>query len=135
MGERIGRKTKVKACEPGTLYLLFSMMTHSMKYPFGHFGSAVLSLYFPSFLCASSLLSCQGSVSSAQQQLKHQCDINITDIVNPKHSTIPTTRKNINSIPDEARTPLNIPTVRNPLGGEASGWLLENYYKQMTLKQ
>ncbi|NXW03613.1 MIPO1 protein, partial [Fregetta grallaria] len=42
------------------------------------------------------------------QQLKHQCVINIILILNPKHSTKPNTRKKINSIPAENRTHVNL---------------------------
>jgi len=35
---------------------------------------------------------------------KHQCIINIILILNPKHSTIPATRKKINCIPAKTRT-------------------------------
>ena len=52
------------------------------------------------------------SVSTALQQLKHQCDINIILILNPKHSTLPATRRKINSILAEARTVWNIPFGR-----------------------
>lgn len=38
-------------------------------------------------------------VSTAQQQLKPQCVINIILILNPTHSTVPATGKRINSIP------------------------------------
>ncbi|KAF1441678.1 V-type proton ATPase subunit S1, partial [Spheniscus demersus] len=38
------------------------------------------------------------------QQLKHRCVINIVLTLNPKHSTVPATRKKINSIPVETRT-------------------------------
>ncbi|KFV44559.1 Sodium channel protein type 5 subunit alpha, partial [Gavia stellata] len=44
------------------------------------------------------------SVSTAQQQLKHQCVVNIILLLDPKHRTIPTTRKKINSIPAKTRT-------------------------------
>ena len=37
---------------------------------------------------------------------KHPCVINILLILNPKHNTIPATRKKINSVPAEARTQL-----------------------------
>ena len=49
-------------------------------------------------------------VSAAQQQLKHPCVINIIFILNPKHSTIPVSRKKINFIPAKTRTAwLHIP--------------------------
>ena len=42
-------------------------------------------------------------VSTAQEELKHQHVINIILIPSPKHSTISSTRKKINSIPAETR--------------------------------
>jgi len=36
--------------------LLFSVMSYGMEYPFGQFGSAVLAVSPPSFLCIPSLL-------------------------------------------------------------------------------
>ena len=45
------------------------------------------------------------SINITQQQLKHQCVINIILMLNPKHSTIPATKKKINSIPAKTSTP------------------------------
>ena len=47
------------------------------------------------------------SVSPALQQLKHQCVISIILILIPKHSTIPATRKKINTIPAKTWTYCN----------------------------
>ena len=44
------------------------------------------------------------STSTTQQQLRHQRVTNITLILNPKHSTVPATRRKINSVPAETRT-------------------------------
>ena len=75
----------------------------------------VLAVSPPSFLCppayslvgwGEKLKSPWLSVNTAQQQLKHQCVINIILILNPNHITVPATRKKINSIPAETRTPL-----------------------------
>ena len=43
-------------------------------------------------------------VSTSPQHLKHRCVISIILILNPKHNTIPATRRKNNSIPAEART-------------------------------
>lgn len=90
-----------------------TMMLHGMEYPFGKFGSAVLTGLPTSFLCTSSLpehgkLKNPGfRVSTAQQQPKYQCVTSIILILNPKHSTVPATKKKINSpIPAGSRTSL-----------------------------
>ena len=47
-----------RSARPGQLppvYIL-GMMIHGMGYPFGQFGSAVLAVSPPNFLCPSSLL-------------------------------------------------------------------------------
>ena len=51
------------------------------------------------------------SVSTALQQLKHQCGINIILVLIPKHSTVPATRRKTNSILAESRTPSLIQTT------------------------
>ena len=54
---------------PGQLppvYIL-GMTSHGMEYPFGQFGSAVLAVSPPSFLCPSSLLA--GWASEAEKSL------------------------------------------------------------------
>ena len=52
------------------------------------------------------------SVSTALQQLKHQCDINIILTLKPKHNSLPATRRKINSILAETRTVWTIPFGR-----------------------
>ena len=97
-----------------------SITSYCMEYPFGQFVSAVMAMLPPSFLCTSflaehgKLQSPWLSVSTAQQQLKHQCIINIMLILNPKHSTIPATRKKINSVPAENKTVTNTMFGTNP---------------------
>lgn len=44
------------------------------------------------------------NVSTAKQKLRHQCIINITLKLNPKHSTMQATRKKITFIPAQNRT-------------------------------
>lgn len=62
------------------------------------FMSAVPAILSPSVLCTCSLTgngTLKGrwlGVSTAQQQLKHQCAVNIT-VTNPKHSAVPVTKK------------------------------------------
>ena len=56
-------------------------------------------------LCSSvARLLLMAPCSTVQQQLRYQCVINIILILNPKHDTIPATRKKINSSPDKTRT-------------------------------
>ena len=52
--------------------------------------------------------------SSAQEQLKYWCVINIILILNPKYSTIPATGKKINFIPAETRTVPYLSYLKNP---------------------
>jgi len=81
-------------------------MSYSIEYTFGQFGSTVLVVLPPSFLCTSSLgREWEAEIFfTAEQQLKYQCVINIIVILNAKHSTIPATKKKNNTIPDETRT-------------------------------
>ena len=44
------------------------------------------------------------SLSATQQQLNHERVINSILTLNPKHSTVPATKKKINSIPAKTRT-------------------------------
>ena len=44
------------------------------------------------------------SVSTALQQVEHQCVFSIILILNPKHTTMPTTRRKINSVPAKIKT-------------------------------
>lgn len=66
------------------------MMLCGMEYPFSQFRSPVLAMLSPSFLCTCSmsenrkLKSPWLRASTAQQQLKHQCDINRMLVLNPK---------------------------------------------------
>lgn len=89
------------------------MTPYGMEYPSGQFGSVVPDLFPPSSFCPPrpSLAGQYGKlkcpwlcVSSAQQQLKHQCAISIALIQNPEHSTTPGARKKINFIPAGNRT-------------------------------
>jgi len=93
------------------LYML-SLTSYGMEYPFGQVGQ--LSWLYPlpaSYaLPAFSLASQYDKLKSLwllRNNSKHQCAINIILIPNPKHSTTPTTRKKINSIPAETRTELS----------------------------
>lgn len=106
-------------------------MSYGMRYPFGQLGSAVLVLSLPSSLYSPSLPLLAGqqeklkclwcTVSTAQQQQKHQCAINIVLILNPKHSTIPGTRKKVNSILSDTRNTNHI------WGSSFFFWELPNY--------
>lgn len=75
--------------------------------PLASLGQLFLIVLPPGFLCTCSLAEHGTLISpwlrahSAQQQLKHQCVNNIILILNPKHSTVPATKK---IIPDETRT-------------------------------
>jgi len=86
------------------LYVL-GLMPRGTEYPLGQLGSAVPAVSPPSFCCSPSLLAA-GVVWEAeealtvQQQQKHHRVITL----NLKHSTIPATRKKINSNPAETRT-------------------------------
>lgn len=69
------------------------------------------------------------SVITAVQPLKPQCVISIILILNPKYSIISTTRKKINSMPDETRTistPYSIPPTT------CLGSMLSNTFQLIT---
>lgn len=73
------------------------------KYPFGHLGSALLVLCPPSSCCTPNPHCQHEELQSpwlrtriALQQLEHGCVTSFILILNPKHSTVPTSRKNIN---------------------------------------
>jgi len=100
------------AVSPAKSPLLFKLFLHGAIWygtPFDQFGSAVLVLSSPSSLCPQSP-HWQGSArswdteisfalcSTAQQQLKHQCAINIVFLLKPKLSIIPDTMKKIDSV-------------------------------------
>lgn len=81
-------------------YILFSMTSDGMEYPFGQFGSAVLGLSPPSSCCTPSLLAGR-TEREAEKSLawcKH-CSATIKTSAcyqrsshpNPKHSTLPAT--------------------------------------------
>ena len=81
-------------------------MPCSMEYPFGQFRSAVLVLTSPSSLWPPShslykkLRKLKHSClhSTAQQQLKHWCVINIIFLLKPKHSIIPGSIKTLQTL-------------------------------------
>lgn len=93
------------------LYLLFSMIPHGVGHPFDQFGSVVLALSHPSLLPTGQ---CEKlkilwlNRSTAEQQLKHRCVTNIILNLNPKDSTILTSRKKINSVAAKTRTRSNL---------------------------
>lgn len=61
--------------------------------------------------CYEKLKSSWLKVSTAKQQLRHQCIINVILKLNPKHSTMPATRKKITFIPAQNRTDSLMSTV------------------------
>lgn len=75
---------------PHTLYP--GMMFYSKEHPFDQFGSAILAILPPSFLCTSSLAengtlqSLLFRVSTTVEQPTHQCVINVIFTLNPEHS-------------------------------------------------
>lgn len=101
------------AAAPGQLsheHYTLSIMPCDMEFPFGLMGSAVPAVSPSNFLCPPAhLLVGWGeeqkrpwlNVSTAQQQQKYQC-VNFIRILNSKHSTVPSTRKKVNSIPAKA---------------------------------
>lgn len=101
----------------GPPYILFSMTSDGMEYPFGQFGSAVLGLSPPSSCCTPSLLASR-TEREAEKSLawcKH-CSATIKTSAcyqrsshpNPKHSTLPATRRKINSVLTETRTDIQL---------------------------
>lgn len=80
-----------------TVYIL-DMTLSFIEYPFCHFGSAVFTMLHLSFLCTSSLAEGRKlkspwlRVSTAQEQLKHQCATQHL-ILHPKFSTGSATEK------------------------------------------
>ena len=96
---------------------ILDVTSHGMEYPVGQFGSGALAVSCANFLCPSSSLA--GWAWEAEKnpwlQTKHYLaatdNISVTNILlilNSKHSTVPATRKTINSIPAETRTDRNI---------------------------
>lgn len=81
-----------------------------LKYLLVHFGWAVRALSPPNFLCspvyslAGQYKEAEEPLTTAWQQLKNQCIINIILILNSKHSSVPSIGKVINSVPAKTRT-------------------------------
>lgn len=79
---------------------------YGMEYFFGQFGSSdcmcsLLPLAQPHVYSLEGGVRNRGSLdtaSTARQQLKHQCTINMAVVTNLKHNTIRTTVKKINSV-------------------------------------
>lgn len=95
--------------QAAVVLFLLSMMSYGMEYHSDWFSLAVLAMH-PPVPCTpphpvprqhKKLRRLWCCVRSAQQ---HQCVINVILILNPKHSTLPTTMKKIKSIPAEAGT-------------------------------
>lgn len=90
--------------------LSFSMTPHSLGHTFGQLTSAIPVLFsrvHPQVLAGRAAPGAETSsalCSSALQQLTHWCAINTVFILNPKHSTMTTTKKKINSVLTETRT-------------------------------
>lgn len=69
----------------------------------------VLATLPPRLLCTCSIAEHETlespclTLSPTQQQLKHQCGINIAVMLNPKHSSVAATREEMNSIAPETR--------------------------------
>lgn len=90
---------------------MWGVMTFSgMGYPFGQFGSALLAMLPPRFLCTCSLAehikqkSPWLKVNTAQETPKHQCVNNIVLITNPKCSIVFGTVKKFYIFWDEINT-------------------------------
>lgn len=81
-----------------------------MEHPFVQFGSALLALltlWLHEHLVPGRAWDTEKSlirVSTAEQHLKHLCINNIILRRNPKHRTVPLTRKEANSIPAKTMT-------------------------------
>jgi len=77
------------------------MVWNIMEYPFVQFALASLAVSSPSFLYTPSIFAGRAAwepsltVSTAQQQLKHQYVINTIITINPKYSSVPATMKKI----------------------------------------
>lgn len=86
-----------------------------MEYPFDQFGSALLAMLLPSFLCAC-LMSEHGKLSRPflrvrSTEQKHQCVIKMILLLNPNHSIVPATGKKIDFIPVRTRAASGISEV------------------------
>jgi len=87
------------------LWLLLSMMPHSIE--FGQSRATVLAVSSPSNLCSASYwlagqhekVKCLTLCKHCSATTKHPSIVDSILIVNPKHSTMPTTMKKINSLP------------------------------------
>lgn len=89
------------------LVYVLSMTPHGLKCPFGQLWSAVLAATLPDFLCTPPYLLAgqhekERSLTTVQQQLKHQCVTNMI-VLNLKHRATPGTVKKINSTPVNTR--------------------------------
>ncbi|KAK4807191.1 hypothetical protein QYF61_024311 [Mycteria americana] len=62
-------KQRLRSPQPTSPVFLFSMTSYGMEYPFHQFGSAVLVVSPPSFLCTSSLLA--GRADGDLDRLEH----------------------------------------------------------------
>lgn len=105
---------------PTSSVCMLSLMPYSMENPSGQFRPAVPAILPPSLLCPCLLSRAYAEhvsipehrnlkipwlrVGAAEQQLKHRCVINVLHRFNLKQSTVPATRKEINSIPYKHRT-------------------------------
>ena len=85
---------------PHSFRSLFCMVLYVMEYPFGQFSSAAPVLSPPSSFCPPAPLTDRtvqevgtslALYSTAQQQLKHRCVINIIFLPEPKCSIVPDT--------------------------------------------
>lgn len=81
------------------LVLLLSMTSYGMEYPVGQLGSAVLAM--PHLVGPCEKPKRPDFVSTAQQQLRHSCIINIVSITNPKYSPMLATKKLTLSHPNQ----------------------------------
>lgn len=117
----LGRQTgslKIPVLLPSLpCFISLSMIQYGMGHSFGQYGSAVLVLSPPIFLCTLSLLARQQEkqspwlcVSATQQQLNHQCIISLDFITAPKHSTKKATVMKINSITTKSKVLCSIKT-------------------------
>lgn len=102
---------------PAPTYVL-GMMLCGVEYPFGQlFWSCSLQLLVHFQLAEHGILQNPFlEVNMTQQQIKHQHVTGNNLILNPKHRTIPATRKEINSIPGEIRTITTIIISPAPFG-------------------
>ena len=96
-------------------FFFFCMMPYGMEYPCDLLRAAVLVLSPSSSPClpSPSLAGQWGKLrsktslalcSTAQQQLKHECFIDIVFLLKPEHIIIPDITKKVNSVPAETST-------------------------------